>query len=963
MTLEELITRYRDNRAEYRRVTYKEARTRTEFIDPMLELLGWDVANRQGFAEAYRSVIQEDRVEDDGKGKAPDYAFRIGGSRKFFLEAKKPSVSIDIDPAPAYQLRRYGWSAKLPLCLLSNFEHIAVYDCRIKPKQGDSPKVARKLLIKWDQLEKRWAELENLFSQNAIQRGAFDRYAEANKAKGAIEVDDEFLEEIERWRDTLARSIHRSNKNLNIYELNEAVQKLIDRIIFLRIAEDRGVEKFGRLKELTKGKGVYEKLYKSFEEADKRYNSGLFHFNASEKGSSPVDSIAAGLKIADAPLRDIISNLYQPKSPYEFSVISADILGQVYERFLGRTITVDGKSLKIEDKPDVKKAGGVFYTPEYVTDLIVGECLEPYFSTLTPAQFGGETKTSKPIRVLDPACGSGSFLIVVYQKILDWYLSKYTAKPNQYSRGGSPRIYKNVSGGWSLTIAEKKRILTTHVYGVDIDPQAVEVTKLSLLLKTLEGETGDLVASQIDFLKSQRVLPDLGENIAWGNSLVDDSFFDFLDGEELSEGDSYKINAFHWEDQFGFFAADKFNIVVGNPPYGAALLPSEKRWFKSAFNWQSYQPETYLIFLERAVRDLLAPKGFLGMIIPNPWLTNIRQTSLRKALFDHLAISKVVHFRFNVFRKSGATVDTQVIIGSKSPASAATPTAFIIDKLAVTGLVHLVGAKSIAHSQKEWVARADESVNIFADSAKRKLAGKIRKASVPLSTLVSSSVGMKPYQKGKGKPKQTGNDVSMRIFDSDRKLSSEYRQYIRGTDISNFQIKPVEKRYIRYGEWLAEPRQSAGFDVSPKIVLRQTGDRLVAAVDSEKLICMNNLHVLTPLDGGVTMWAILGLLNSKVLNWYYQYLNPEMGEALAEVKKTNVERLPIPVMDKTEEDDLAKLARRIQTAVNSLDDKSGIQEQRVEREILRDLKSLNQKVGTLFGLSPTEMKLIEAGWS
>lgn len=963
MTLGELIEKYRDNRAEYRGGKYNETRTRTEFIDPMLELLGWDVANTQGFAEAYRHVIQEDRVDIEGKGKAPDYAFKIGGSRKFFLEAKRPSVLIDTDPAPAYQLRRYGWSAKLPLCLLCNFEHIAVYDCRIRPKPSDSPKVARKILIKWDELEKRWSELEELFSLSAIQRGAFDRYAEANKAKGAIEVDDEFLEEIERWRDILARSIYRSNKDLDVYGLNEAVQKLIDRIIFLRIAEDRGVEKFGRLKTLTKGKGVYERLYKYFEEADSRYNSGLFHFDASEKSSSPVDRVAPQLKIADAPLRDIISNLYQPKSPYEFSVISADILGQVYERFLGRTITVDGKTLKIEDKPDVKKAGGVFYTPEYITELIVDECLEPFFSTLTPAKFGGETKSATPVRVLDPACGSGSFLIVVYQKILDWYLSKYTQKTSKYSKGSSARIYKNAQGGWSLTIAEKKRILTTHVYGVDIDPQAVEVTKLSLLLKTLEGETGDLVASQIDFLKSQRVLPDLGKNIAWGNSLVDDSFFDFLDGEELSEKDIYKINAFDWEDEFSFFAAEKFDVIVGNPPYGAALLAQEKRWLTSAFNWQSYQPETYLIFLERAVRHLLAPKGFLGMIIPNPWLTNIRQTSLRKAMFNHLSISKIVHFRFNVFRKSGATVDTQVIIGSKPISSSAAPTAYIVDKLAVTGLVKLKNAKSITHTQKEWAARADESVNIFADSPKRKLAAKIRKASIPLGTLVSSSVGMKPYQKGKGKPKQTRDDVRKRIFDSDKKMGPEYRQFIRGSDISNFVIKPVEKRYIKYGEWLAEPRQSAGFDVSPKIVMRQTGDRLVAAVDRQKLICMNNLHVLTPVKGGVAMWAILGLLNSNVLNWYYQYLNPEMGEALAEVKKTNVERLPIPKMSKSQEDELAKLARTIQTAISLLESKSGTLKQRSEREIGRHLKTLNKKVGSFFGLSSSDLKLIEAGWS
>ena len=962
LTLEELVLRYRDNRSEYLSARYNETKTRSEFVDPLLELLGWDVANTQGFAEAYRHVIQEDRVDVEGKAKAPDYAFRIAGSRKFFLEAKRPGVAIDEGAGPAFQVRRYGWSAKLPLSILTNFEHTAVYDCRIKPKVGDSAKVARKLLIPWNELEQRWDELASLFSLSAIQKGAFDRYAEENKARGAIEVDDDFLEEIEDWRDTLAKAIHRSNKRLDVYELNEAVQKLIDRIIFLRIAEDRGVEKFGRLRDLAKGSGVYDKLFKYFEESDKRYNSGLFHFDATEGEAATVDGIAPILKVADTSLRHIIGNLYQPKSPYEFSVISADILGQVYERFLGRTIALQNGKLKIEDKPDVKKAGGVFYTPEFVTDLIVTECLKPYFSSMSPAQFGGETAKNKPIRILDPACGSGSFLIVVFEKILTWYLAQYSENPAKYSKGSNARVYKDPQGEWALTIAEKKRILTTHIYGVDIDRQAVEVTKLSLLLKTMEGETGDLVASQINFLKSQRVLPDLGKNIAWGNSLIDDKFYGLFDHDSFSEEDGHKINTFSWKDEFSFFKEDRFDVIVGNPPYGAYLLDKEKKWFSQVYDWQSYQPETYLLFMERSVRDLLHSKGRLGMIIPNPWLTNVRQTSLRTELLSNFAFESIVHFRFNVFRKSKATVDTEVIIGSKHNPSTASPTAYIVDHVSPAGHVDLSAADKIEHLQSEWASRCNESINIFANERQRALAEKMRNAGRPLSSLVSSSVGMKPYQAGKGKPKQTKEDVKSRIYDADRKISTEYRQYIRGGDITQFSIKPLENRFIRYGPWLAEPRLSAGFDVSPKVVMRQTGDRLVAAIDTEKHLCMNNMHVLTPISNGVTMWAILGLLNTQTLNWYYQYLNPEMGEALAEVKKTNVERLPIPHMTKALEVRIANLAKRIQANLGEIAAQSGSAYTRTEREIRYSKQELEDSVMSAFGLDVNERKIVEEGW-
>ena len=174
-----LIERFEQNRDSYRSNEYNETETRREFIDPFFKALGWDIDNEQGYAEAYKDVVHEDAVKISGATKAPDYAFRIGGVRKFFVEAKRPGVDIKNDPDSAYQLRRYGWSAKLPLSILTDFEEFAVYDCRIKPNRSDKASAARILYLTYKEYETRWAEIASIFSRGAILKGSFDKYVES----------------------------------------------------------------------------------------------------------------------------------------------------------------------------------------------------------------------------------------------------------------------------------------------------------------------------------------------------------------------------------------------------------------------------------------------------------------------------------------------------------------------------------------------------------------------------------------------------------------------------------------------------------------------------------------------------------------------------------------------------------------------------------------------------------------
>jgi len=338
----------------------------------MFKAMGWDMHNEQGYAEAYKEVVHEDSLRIGSGVKAPDYAFRIGGTRKFFLEAKKPSVNIKEDVHPAYQLRRYAWSAKLPLSILTDFEEFAVYDCRVKPVKTDKASTARVMYMRFEDYPERWHEIADIFALESILKGSFDKYAESHKKKrGTASVDAAFLSEIEQWREQLARNIALRNPELTQRELNHAVQQTIDRIIFLRIAEDRGIEDYGKLMALQNGKDVYRRMLELFHKADAKYNSGLFHFRHEKGRAGFPDELSPNLAIDDKALKPILKSLYYPDSPYEFSVLPADILGQTYEQFLGRVIRLTaGHRAVVEDKPEVKKAGGVYYTPTYIVDYI-----------------------------------------------------------------------------------------------------------------------------------------------------------------------------------------------------------------------------------------------------------------------------------------------------------------------------------------------------------------------------------------------------------------------------------------------------------------------------------------------------------------------------------------------------------------------------------------------------------------
>lgn len=308
----DLVDRFRENEGIYRSPDYKEAHIRQDFIDPFFEALGWDLRNEQNISEIYKEVIFEDAIKIGGSTKAPDYCFQVGGSRKFFVEAKKPSVNLAESTSAAFQVRRYGWSAKLPVSILTDFEEFAVYDCRVIPDKTDKSTTARSLYLKYTEYADRWEDVYALFSKEAVLAGSLEQYADETKPRrGSATVDTAFLKEIEAWRERLAVALFAHNLDLKQRELNFAVQMTINRLIFLRICEDRGIEPYEQLRSLTQHDQIYQQLCVLFQSADDRYNSGLFHFKPEKGRPAPDESMIQNqIKITDRQIDQLVYELY-----------------------------------------------------------------------------------------------------------------------------------------------------------------------------------------------------------------------------------------------------------------------------------------------------------------------------------------------------------------------------------------------------------------------------------------------------------------------------------------------------------------------------------------------------------------------------------------------------------------------------------------------------------------------------
>lgn len=631
----ELVERFKRNEADHLRTTYNETQARTEFITPLLEAFGWDVHNKAGLPLAFREVIEEATVEvgEEKLAKKPDYELRLARQRKLFVEAKKPSVRIDRDRAPAFQTRRYGYSASLPISIVTNFHQFAIYDCRPIPADTDEPHVARMTLISCEDFESRFDELWARLSREAVYSGAFDRQFEVDATRrGAEQFDDYFLRQVRTWRERLAIDIHANTAGLSAEELTYAVQIFLSRIVFLRICEDRGIEKYETLRKLDAAT-AFDGLMAILRRADEFYDSGLFKL---------LDDERLGIRISDETLASIIRELYYPQSPYTFAVVETEVLGEIYEQFLGEVITVEDGRVEIVSKPEVRESGGVVPTPSFIADRIVERTLGPAITGKSPAALEGFT-------VADICCGSGIFLLSAYEYLLGHYLSWYVADgPAKYA---GRQIYEAGAGQWRLTFEEKRRILLAHLRGVDIDENAVEVAQFSLLLKLIEDES-EAALSEYVRAHTQPALPPLGDTIRCGNSLVSTVEWQAACGA-MPAALRDKVNPFTWADEFpAEMAAGGFHIIVGNPPYIRIQNMVAYSREEIAYYQREGSPYTtarqdnfdkYGLFIERSL-SLARPDGRVGVIVPHKFMSIQAGRALREVLTAGDVLEQIVHF-------------------------------------------------------------------------------------------------------------------------------------------------------------------------------------------------------------------------------------------------------------------------------------------------------------------------------
>ncbi|HXX20165.1 MAG TPA: DNA methyltransferase [Candidatus Acidoferrum sp.] len=951
----DLVEAFERNLDSYRSVLYKEAQVRREFIDPFFEALGWDVQNRRKYAENYKEVVHEPSLESEFSNGAPDYSFQPGGRLKFYVEAKKPSVNLDRDPEPAHQIRMYGWTKQLPICMLSNFAEFAVYDCRFEPRSTDAPPVARLLYLTFRSYLERWDELISLFSPEAVFKGSFDRWAETRRRRGGAPFDERFLVDMEDWRKRLAENIALRNPHLSQQDLNYAVQQTIDRIIFLRICEARGIERFGRLRDLAQGGGIYASLAQYFRLADDVYNSGLFHFRA-EAGREAADELTPGLRVDDAVLKHVIRHLYWPTRPYAFEVVPADILGQVYERFLGKVIYLtSGHRANVKDKPEVKKAGGVFYTPTYIVDYIVKQ-------TLGRLLDGKSLRQAANLHILDPACGSGSFLLGAFEYLLNWYRDKYVEDGAEKHR---KRLYQTPAG-WRLTIAEKKQILLNNIFGVDIDQQAVEVTKLSLLLKVLEGESEQTVKPR---LIREPALPDLDRNIKCGNSLIGLDFDTSLLSLRFSEEDRRRANSFSWQS-FPSVPEGRFDAVIGNPPYDVLEKDRRRASWPHEILAEYAQTSAELVpafggklnlFRFFVVKSLLLcrPGGRFGMIVPLALLADISCANTRRHLisscrdFEADCFPQKDNPNKRVFKK--AKLSTVVLTCTNSGAvTQGDPSIHI----------RTYPANLFTDAHKESTFRLSDALLIDPENCPIPM---VDQASLEVCLRICRAEGIVPlrnvpdFEVNRGEINQT---IFRRYIDDD----PQHRRLVKGVEIGRYR----ENKKLSQGkrEWFDEAAYLRRHEPRDIIHSRRIATQRITGVDEKLRVVAtiidppayfaDSTNSIVARNGTHPLEYLLALLNSRLFQWRFKLTSTNNN-----VGTNEIDAMPFRLISEAQAEDVARrdqlveFVERMLAARSRPTPRNPLEQTRSKNTIEALDRRIEALIRELYSLTEEEIAVIE----
>lgn len=969
-----LVETFRASADSYRSPHYKEMALRADFLNPLLEELGWDPSNTRRSLYSEREVVQEAAVRIEGKQKAPDYGIYQAGKPRFFLEAKRPSVNIESDKAPAYQLRRYCWTANLPYGIVTDFEELAIYDCRRPPEPTDSPLVGRVAYFTIDELEEYWPVLYGMFGRPNVLDGVLELLAsEAPAPAGTRAIDVAFLEEIRGWRQMLASDIARSNPNLPNAQVSSATQTLIDRIVFLRVAEARGLEPEGVLQATADAEpGVYGRLLNLFKKADDRYNSGLFHLNG-DASDARVDAVGLALAVADGSLSTIISRLYYPE-PYEFSVMPADILGRIYEQFLGeRIVVLENRSVEVELKPEHRKSSGVYYTPAPIVDFIVQETLGRLLDGHDPASL-----RKQGFAVVDPASGSGSFLIAAYKFLLDWHRDHWAPQVNNSKK----YLEQGLDGMLRVRTEERKRILLDYIFGVDIDPQAVEVTKLSLLLLVIEGQ------AQMEF-DVGRILPDLDQNILCGNSLIDR---DFPLPLGASDEEILRYSPFSWNAGFPqVFKRGGFDAVIGNPPYlnvDATWGRKDPRlkYLKTAYS-EVYTDKTDLLFyfFKKAAEIC---RGETTFIVSRSFLEGDKAQKLRGWIAKTLRVRSVLDFRHaHVFPKVG--INTAVVQLTRSTAVKTSKFSRFRRPALRPGYTAEYLRESENFTKVEVASSAlGASAWNFGDAVVQQVLAKIDSSGDPVGDILHVGKGMetaanKAFEfdaptarmeslRSKGMLYERARNSDVHAFHIAR--SGIEMLYLEGvktfealpSDIKSHLNAHHEKLTARAAfvrgncDWwrYSWPLHRDYFERARILAPYRARTNRFALDENRHFLGITDTTVLYDNDQPEDMRYILGLLNTDILTARFRFIGKLLGGGVLEYYENTVSKLPIPRSKSGENDHdrIVDLVRTIEQSVNDLRSSLIAAEKAVAQQQIDTAKGEIEEIAArLYGLTDADL--------
>jgi len=657
-----LATNFKANEAEYLSAEYQEAEARKDFIDKFFIALGWDV-NHDVQTNPYEQEVKVERTGGASQRRA-DYAFYLAPNFRdvrFYVEAKKPHGDI-ATPDNYFQAIRYGYGNSNPLAILTDFAQFHILDCRYRPDIDTAihRAVARYHYSQYFEREE-FAKIYWLFSREAVANSSIEKFAkDLPKPQGkAVQrgfflgtykpVDESLLDDLDEYRKTLAQTFKNYNPSLDSETLTEITQRTLDRLVFIRFLEDKQIEttsivdKFG-------GRGTpWEDFIIASRRLDGIYNGIVF------KRNDTLDALT--FRLDERSFLDICERLSHINSAYNFDAIPIHILGSIYERFLGKVIVATGKRADVKEKPEVRKAGGVYYTPEYIVRYIVKNTVGKLIADKTPQQIA-------EMRFADISCGSGSFLLGVYELLLEHHGKYYNENPDKVRKGDCVKR----DGQLFLSLKKKREILINNIYGVDIDSQAVEVCQLSLYLRLLKDETtGSAHQYLLEFEHTERLkklLPDLSKNIVCGNSLIGT---DILEGQLFATSEERKLNPMNFGDAFPLaIKGGGFDAIVGNPPYVRIQTtgPIEIAYYNAHYKSAVGNYDIYCLFVEKAT-NLLRRNGIFGYILPHRFFKTDYGDGLRRFIVSNQNLQQVIDFDgYMVFDE--ASINTCVLILSKA---------------------------------------------------------------------------------------------------------------------------------------------------------------------------------------------------------------------------------------------------------------------------------------------------------